>query len=77
MSTDLDAKIDAVAAKVDAFPKQGLTESDVVHSAHQRALRAPASSSRRKAMQIAPTIGRKVMRDRIGQLVISAAPRRT
>ena len=49
----------------------------VVHSATQRALLAPASSSRRNAMNTAPTIGRKVTTDRIGQLVIGAAPRRT
>ena len=47
----------------------------VVHSATQRALRTPASSSLRNAMNSAPTIGRKVTTERIGQLVISAAPR--
>ena len=47
----------------------------VVHSATQRALRTPASSSRRKAMNSAPATGRKVTTERIGQLVISAAPR--
>ena len=47
----------------------------VVHSATQRALRTPASSSFRKAMNSAPAIGRKVTTERIGQLVISAPPR--
>ncbi len=47
----------------------------VVHSATQRALLTPASSSRRKAMKTAPAIGRKVTTERIGQLVISAPPR--
>ena len=46
----------------------------VVHSATQRALRAPASSSRSMAMNSAPTSGRKVTTERIGQLAISAPP---
>ena len=48
--------------------------TNVVQSAIQRALRTPDSSSFRKAMKIAPTIGRKVTTERIGQLAISAAP---
>ena len=46
----------------------------VVHSATQRALRAPASSSRKNAMNRAPASGRKVTTERIGQLVIRAPP---
>ena len=49
--------------------------TSVVHSATQRALRSPASSSpRRQMMNSAPTSGRKVDDERIGQLDISALP---
>src|SRR6476660_6701587 len=40
----------------------------VVHSATHRALRAPVSSSRSRAMNSAPASGRKVTTERIGQL---------
>ena len=46
----------------------------VVHSATQRALRAPSSSSLSEAMKIAPASGRKMTTERIGQPVISALP---
>src|SRR3954470_23192726 len=49
----------------------------VVHSAAQRALRFPASLSPGSIMMnSAPTSGRNVVIERIGQLVISVASRR-
>ena len=47
----------------------------VVHSATQRALRTPASSSFKNEMNTAPTSGRKTTTERMGQLVIRALPR--
>ena len=49
--------------------------ASVVHSATQRALCTPASSSLRNAMNSAPASGRKVTTERIGQLVIRALRR--
>jgi hypothetical protein len=46
----------------------------VVHSAVQRALRMPASSSGNSAMNNAPASGRNVTTERMGQLAINAAP---
>src|SRR5258707_4813970 len=47
----------------------------VVHSATQRALRAmEASSPRIATMNSAPSSGRKVVTERIGQLAISVSP---
>src|SRR5262245_55197239 len=49
----------------------------VVHNAAQRALRLPASLSPGSSrMNSAPTSGRNVVIERIGQLVISVASRR-
>ena len=50
----------------------------VVHSAIQRALRLSASLSPRiTMMNSAPTSGRKVVTERIGQLIVSPDARRT
>ena len=52
--------------------------TSVVHSATQRALRFTAASSPpRIMMNSAPTSGRKVVIERIGQLAISGLPPRT
>ena len=52
--------------------------TSVVHSAIQRALRFTASSSPRiTRMNSAPTSGRKVVTERIGQLAISGLRSRT
>src|SRR5215475_2210255 len=49
--------------------------SSVVHIATQRALRAiEASSPRITMMKSAPTSGRNIVTERIGQLAISATP---
>ncbi len=50
----------------------------VVHNAIQRALRfTDGSSVRINTMMSAPSSGRKVVTDRIGQLAISGLPPRT
>src|SRR3984893_5870228 len=63
------------AAKRHSFGREIAKVISVVHSAAQRALRAmEASSPRIATMNSAPSSGRKVVTERIGQLAISVPP---